>query len=557
MRGVRDLFSRGGALFGAAALLMGGVATVSGSVPAAAGAASGVKPNAVGGLDCNGFSPIQRTIKLTGACSDPKGYDGGRFFDNGHYIGHDEPIVRFLSSRSGSGNNVTWTERLPMDPPKPPTVSTPGFDRTHWFELSVAPWFSMALCNPQSFPYTPCKPESDSNAPVGNFPWATPQLAGGGASFLEMQFYPPGFGPFVDNISCDNTHWCASLHINDLECNFTFATCNPNCIEPTNFSFIQTNGVPPGPPSPQLANLATNTPNSNTLLMNPGDVVRAHIFNADIGGGQHALETKLTDLTTGQSGFMIASAKNGFMSTNHVDCSGTPFNYQPEFNTARPQNAVSWAALQVNIATQFEIGHFTPCTNVVKPSVFTLGSFTDTFWNRCLGPYEMTTAPDKDHNPEPGDAPCYFKGDTHGGTAPPNLVTGCVNFFLANGDVDFDGTSYWPDWPNSITPGRFPSAFRQNEPSTQGFRYPQIQFETDAPASEVTCQPSGSGCAVPAPGSPGNFYPHWTLASVGGRCVWEFGQMSNGRSFGGTRQYGSPSAWFFANLEGPIMTNPC
>jgi hypothetical protein len=105
----------------------------------------------------------------------------------------------------------------------------------------------------------------------------------------------------------------------------------------------------------------------------PTATVRAHIFNANLGGGQHALETQLTDLTTGQSGFMIASAANGFMVTNHVDCSGTPFNYQPEFSTASPQNAVSWAALQTNVATQFEIGHFTPCTNVVKPTVANLG----------------------------------------------------------------------------------------------------------------------------------------------------------------------------------------
>lgn len=67
----------------------------------------------------------------------------------------------------------------------------------------------------------------------------------------------------------------------------------------------------------------------------------------------------------------------------------------------------------------------------------------------------------------------------------------------------------------------------------------------------------GAGCAVPAPGSPGNFYPHWTLANVGGRCRWEFGQMTNGNSFGGAAQYGAPSAWFFANLESPIMNPGC
>ena len=187
-------------------------------------------------------------LKTTGACSDPRGYDGGRFYDNGHYIGHDEPIVRFLSDRPGSGNSTTWTETLPRDPHAAPTVKTPGSDVTHWFELSIAPWFSMALCNSRSFPLTqPCTPNSDANAPSTTSP-------GGGSSFLEMQFYPPGFAPFVDSISCDNTHWCASLHINDLECDTNFV-CNPNCIEPTNFAFIQRDGVPTGPPSPQLANL--------------------------------------------------------------------------------------------------------------------------------------------------------------------------------------------------------------------------------------------------------------------------------------------------------------
>lgn len=191
-----------------------------------------------------------------------------------------------------------------------------------------------------------------------------------------------------------------------------------------------------------------------------------------------------------------------------------------------------------------------------KPSAFAFGSFTDTYWNKCFGPYESTTHPDGAGNPEPADAPCYPAGDTHGGATDPNLVTGCINFFLANGDLDFDGTPYWPDWPDSTSPDSWPSTFRQQQPKTHGNLYSRIQFETDAPASEATCQPDGSGCAVPAPGSPGDFYPYWTQAKVSGKCVWEFGQMANGNTFGGTAQYGSPSAWFFANLEGPIQPLP-
>jgi hypothetical protein len=519
---------------------------------------AGVKPNAIGALDCNGLSPIQKPVKLNAVCSDPRGYDG-RFYDNGRYVGHDEPTIQFISGAPGSGNNVTWTETLSKDPAAKPTVKKPGDDVTHNFELSVAPWFSMALCNPQSYPQTPCLPNSDVNASPCNLLIECPPgvFPGGGSSFLEMQFYPPGFGPFVDNISCDNTHWCASLHINDLQCTENFQSCNLNCIEPTNFAFIQTDGVPTGPPSPQLSNLASVTPNSHTLLMNPGDKIRARIFDTAIPGG-HALETAIDDLTTGQSGFMIASAANGFMMTSIADCSGTPFNYEPEYSSASAVNIVPWAALQANINTQFEIGHFTPCTSVSGKGTLTVGTFTDTFYATCHGPYETAAPADGAANPEFSDAPCYPAGDTHGGTTPPNLVTGCVDAFTQNGDTDFDGSPYWPDWPNSTKPNEHPSTFRQLQPTTNGGSgYPQIMFETDLAASESTCSPATlSGCAAPPPTAPGKFYPFWTQAEVGGQCVWEFGNMDNGASFGGATQYGGPTARFFGNLAGPVMANP-
>jgi hypothetical protein len=527
----------------------------------AAGAASttsstdGVAPNAYGLLDCNGFSPIQKLIKPNMVCTDPRAlYDGNpsRFYDNGHYIGHDEPSIRFLSTVPGSANDVTWTEQLPRDPVAAPTVATPGSDVTHWFELSVAPWFGMALCDPYSYPQAACKPNSDSNAPK-NPP--TFNVDGGGSSFLEVQFYPPGFGPFQDNISCDNSHWCASLHINDLECTGQFHFCNFNCIEPTNFAFIQTDGVPTGPPSPQRANLATVTPNAHTFLMNPGDQLRVHIFDAPVpGGGGSALKVQVDDLSTGQSGFMQASAANGYMATILGNCKGVPFNYEPEYSTAQPQNLVPWAALQGGILTQYEIGHFTPCSTVSDPVTFTVGSFTDTFWQTCSGPYEVPA--DNATNPEIADAPCYPVGDTHGGTSPPNEVTGCVDAF-GNGDVDFDGTPYWPDWPNGTSPTTFPSTFLQQQPTTNGKMYSGAQFETDLAASESTCGPAAlSGCAAPPPGAPGSFYPYWTQAKVGGTCVWEFGQMQNGSAFGGAAQYDGPSAYFFGTLSSPVLPNP-
>ena len=514
---------------------------------AARAASAGVRPAKVGGLDCNGLSPVQRPVKLAIQCVDPRGSDAGRFEDNGHYIGHDEPSVRFLSTQPGSGDNTTLTERLPSEPAALPTVSHPGRDVTHTFELTIAPWLSTTVCDPQSTPMLPCTPESDANAPSASSP-------GAGAAFVELQFYPPGFAPFADSISCDNTHWCSALTIDSLECNAD-GTCNQDCTEPVNFAFIQTNGVPAGPPSPQLSDLATVTPNARTLLMNPGDAITVQMFDARIPGG-HALEARETDLTTGRSGFMIASAANGFMNTSPADCSGTPFNFQPEYSSARSQNIIPWGIGPYMINDQFEVGHFEPCTSVVGSAVFTEGSFSDTYYQTCRGPYDTVT---EDPNLEPDDAPCFNFGDTHGGTAAPNLVTGCDVFTDAIGDLDYDGTSYYPNWPDSVRPDRFPSTFLQLQPTTNGgHRYPQIQFMTDASASELNTNcdlNSGAGCVLP-PQGPGHFYPYFTQARVGGACVWEFGNMRNGNTFGGDAEYGSVGAGTLGAFAGPIRPNP-
>jgi hypothetical protein len=521
---------------------------------------TGVAPHAYGNLDCNGLSPIQRPVRVTMPCADPRSlYDGypTRFSDNGHYVGHDEPSIRFLSSIAGSADNITWNETLPTDPSALPTVATPGSDVTHWFELSAAPWFGMSLCDTRSYPQAACKPESDKNAPK-NPP--TYNVNGGGSAFLELQFYPPGMAPLVDSESCDNSHWCAAMAIFSLECTLGFHSCNNNCIEPFNFALIQTDGTPTGPPGPQTADLATFTPNAHTLLMNPGDSLTVHIFDAALPGGGHALEGMISDLTTDQSGFMQASAANGFLDTNKGNCNGFPFNFEPEYSRALLGNITSWAALQGGILSQFEIGHFTPCISLSGSGSFTIGSFTDPFATTCSGPYESTASADSG-NPEGTDAPCYPAGDTHGSMATdPNLVTGCPGIIgppSGSSDLDYDGTSYWPDWPNAVTPGTFPSPFLQHQPTTAGQGYAQVQFETDSAATQSTCGPTTlSGCAVPPPGGPGNFYPYWTQASVAGQCVWEFGQMTNGNTFSADAQYDGPSPYFFGTLSGPPIDNP-
>ena len=58
------------------------------------------------------------------------------------------------------------------------------------------------------------------------------------------------------------------------------------------------------------------------------------------------------------------------------------------------------------------------------------------------------------------------------------------------------------------------------------------------------------------PKGPGNFYPYFTQANVGGVCFWEFGNMRNGNTFGGDAQYGAVGPNTLGAFAGPIRSNP-
>ncbi len=459
-----------------------------------------------GNLDCNGYSSIQKPLKSYQPCTDLKGYDGGRGSDNGHYIGHDEPSVQFTSSTGGSGNNTQWEITLPKERALPATKT---------FENQIAFWFSMALCDPNSYPQNSCTPDSDKNTGNGH-------ATDAGSAFLEMQFYPPGFSPFITQISCDRTHWCASLHINSAECTFNFVFCNPNCTEPTNFAFIQMDGIPTGPPGPASATNATFTPNGQTLLMNQGDKLKLTIKDTSAG-----LINRIDDQTTGQSGFMVASAANGFQSLNVNTCAPTNFSFHPEYATAKFGNFVPWAALQANVGFASEIGHFTPGVN---------------------------------GDGDADDAPC-FSGPT---------LPGCLNL-AQGGDIDFDGSSYVADWPDgtknnatslqisSVTGNGFGPLSAPRGSTNYNSAYPAFQFETDVLASESTCTPTGAGCTVPPPGAA--FYPFYAQSGSGATCNFTFGNDIRGATvndFGRDVQYGTPNLpWFFGTASSGIRPNPC
>lgn len=566
-----------------------------------------VKPNKTNNLDCNAWSirfhsvaPAHRQL-----CADPHGplrtrYTQGanatrkfwsRFIDNGHYVGHDEPSVKFISHAANSGNTMTYFMRMPHDPKMKATNDGKVVDAA---ELSPAMWFGLPLCDPKSYPQNPCTPDSDTNSGAINDPNAA------GSAFMELQFYAPGF-PGPDAPGCTRTQWCSALTIDSVESQFNFVNLNPGCQEPQNFAFIQRNGVPAGPPSPQLSNIHSVTPNGQTLKYNAGDVLKVEI--SDPAGG---FTTKITDMTTHQSGFMVASAANGFMNTDFQTCNGTPFTFHAEYATAAQQNQVPWAALEGGVLMQEEIGHGETCASLTSRDPFNApGFFVDKkVFDTCVGGTEGRV----NGHPRRGEGPCNANtgvcrgAETEGTRAPQacpsnNFASGqlcefadgfCVpagtrtvmlgnhlakevspvNFCgqnrFQNGDLDFEGISYRAtSWPNGSP--KVPQSFRFVGPFDQsGSTYPQIQFESDAPGSEFLCNLATQfNCVVPPLGA--KFYPFWTLTNkIGqglghglfptGSCVWNFGNVIPGvttRNFGRDGEYGTAD---FARYGGTTIS---
>jgi hypothetical protein len=471
------------ALFSAVVL---GIALI-GLGPASAGSTAARAPAKSGGLDCNGFSPLQGGPKIQTpasarsyvACTEIAANDEHGFEDNGHYVGHDEADIGFFSHRHGSGNSASYNVKLPVDPPGSPSASFSG--PTASFELTVTDWFGMVLCDNESYPEGTkvCRPDSDSNIQV------PPRPNHAGAAFMELQLYPPG-------INCSDTTWCAALTIDSLQAQYGAlhgpgsppnAIANPNCAEPVNFAFITHSGRPTGPPGPDST--APIPVTGDVLSMNQGDSLTVSMHDTRAG-----FFTEIVDHTTGQKGFMTASIGNGFrhilFDPVNLTCNSAPYAFHPMYDTAAPplRNGqptawTTWAAHTDNVSHSAEVGHFEPGDN--------------DFDDACTDPICFAT------------------------------------------DTDFDGFSYHPDWPNGSP--NFPTAEYLSSPRSLGSSgrfnqiYPIARFETDLPRIEEadsgpnTCDHhTGQNCVNPPPGAA--FYPWYHLALARGlegrgvRCAW-------------------------------------
>jgi hypothetical protein len=472
----------------------------------------------------------------------------------GNYVGHDEPSVLFYSGAPGSGNSNTWHLRLPHESPIMPTQD--GTGGTWNFQQHVAFWFGMALCETQSYPNpgARCHRDSDSNI-RDSADTSSPNWIGNhaGTGFLELQFYPPGWTPFLVGTSCDPTKWCAAMAVFGLSDSLT-QTNNAACLntvgeEWVNFAFITLDGTPQVPPDPQSFTAATFTPDpSKDLFMNAGDDLSIKIHDSSAG-----LVTAIADNTTGESGSMTASAANGFahplFQPTATTCTEEQYSFHPMYSTSSEHTRVPWAAHSYNVAFSDEIGHFEYC-NRANPR------------GKCVRHGVNDARNDAD------DQGCF--------NADASLLVqigGCIGT-----DTDFDGTSYRADWsgtdPNVRMDRRLHAeSFQFTSPLTRGDNYQRVAFEADLPAIEAACDSTtGDNCVNPPPGA--NFYPIYSTRGTTA-CAWQEGGThipGTTNTFGGTSasEYGQliplvyadfpgapGTAPFFEDFRNVLSSNPC
>jgi len=480
-----------------------------------------------------------------------------------YYVGHDEPSVLFDSSVAGSGNRAQYQLTIPTEP-----AGAYSNSKGYNFELNPAFWFGMAMCDTYSYPEQVPNCVADSDRNITN-PAATTR--GPGAAYMELQFYPPGWVQQFAGPSCDATKWCVALNIDSLsEDPINGTTLNPSCqsqllggIEYINYAYLTLDGKPLGPPNPLQFDPATSgypytKGGRDTLFLNQGDRVTVTMQDTDEG-----FRTTVTDLTTGQTGFMTASAGNMFGHIKYAPtgttCQMVPYNFHPMYSTSSPQTRVLWAAHTYNVAFDSEIGHFDFCTSIDPNS----GS--------CNGlegiPSDQEASDGDDNYCFPGSAALLYP------------ATGCPD----TNTPGFDGVpyqNYWPDGsPNHPTPILFSSPMTGPTFSTP---YPQFSFQADLPRIEAAdlgghCnRTTGENCTNPPPtddGTPAAFYPYYSQVTGGPTaCSWGIGSSLPGtiNNFGGDPQYGpllQSTYWAFGghgatvkrynNFDSGALANNC
>jgi hypothetical protein len=281
--------------------------------------------------------------------------------------------------------------------------------------------------------------------------------------------------------------------------------------------------------------------------MNPGDQILVTLHDTPTG-----FQVLLQDLTTGDSGSMVASAANGFaqivFDPAATTCTQNPYTFHPMYATSSEDTRVVWAAHSYNIAFSDEIGHFEYCSDA-----------------------SCSTQQDAD------DQGCFPANES-------SLIPigGCLG-----SDTDFNGVPYQNTWPGTIhafgqdkkvhpSPVLFSSPRFAPTAGGSPQEYDRVAFETDIP--RITAPPvgicnrsTGANCVNPPAGA--SFYPIFTTTASPNDCRWQEGGANlpgTKDDFGGTStlEYGPllqslyPGAgnmplFRYNNFRQVLSSNPC
>jgi hypothetical protein len=223
--------------------------------------------------------------------------------------GHDEPAIDPISSVPGSGQDVSWTLKLPTS-------------SHHRSLLDMGPtfWVGATL--------------SDSSSLANSV-------------FSELQFYPDSsllpqtgtdintaYTPDCFNVNPDPGVWSI--------CDFSWGLYN------TPAGFAETAAY---------VSVVDQSTNANApLYLHSGDRIRVHIFNS--GDSNNDAEQVITDLTTGQSGSlnMYSNSTTGAGSSANPGVGDGPLTLPYSTNTT--DNAMPWGVVDgTPFAFSWEIGH--------------------------------------------------------------------------------------------------------------------------------------------------------------------------------------------------------
>ena len=231
--------------------------------------------------------------------------------------------------------------------------------------------------------------------------------------------------------------------------------------------------------------------------MNNGDDIVVTMRDTPNG-----VETFIQDQTTATSGTMIASKGNGFVhNVTPNACDTEPFDFHALYATASTAHIIPWLNLAPNVSVAFEIGHFELCSDAtcsVLPPEAQTGNCSVTNAQTCNTNHGNADCP----SGETCNPPCGFQRG----------VAGC---FVT--DLDHDGNSYLPQWPDG-TPNH-PSSLIIGSANDSGVG------PMSTPTTNLTNFNEGYSTILFATteSTTGAFYPFYTQAGTGPACRFNFG----------------------------------